>query len=538
MKFLTETVENVQVDIQESSVPGIKDYYITGIFMQSGTKNKNGRVYPPEVLVKEMNRYITEQVKNKRSVGELNHPDGPNINLDKVSHIITELWAEGNNIYGKAKILNTPQGQIVKTLIDEGVQLGVSTRGFGSLKNERGAKVVQNDFRLSTIDIVQDPSCQSAYVSSLMESKEFYVDESGNIKERDVSMIKEEAKEEITEEDFSKWSIEKLQKHWETHKDEERPSPVFANQLKQVSAELAKRKKLNEQALLEKVKWALDEVSKKTLGSYVKKATKDVETRTTNSASYTAAAERHLDNADRSDDLNLRIAANSHRKAADMYYKSSDREAAKVNKRQKGISKAVDKLTEARDGNEEDRDPEYVFRTTHNVVLSSIVKGKADPVHLAKKELAARGLDSDGKWIGFKSAKKHHFDDLKEESNLMEDRRTDARIRRLRSSKAILPASRDLHGKNKSSLDDVSKTWEGRSSVQVLEDGTGHRKFLCGAGHGYNKAGDTIRLYHDQTWKDLGHHKVVNEIHLDNGKIVHKENDEGVNSSYPLYVYK
>lgn len=374
MKFLTETVENLQVDIQESSL-GIKDYYITGIFMQSGVRNKNGRIYPPEVLAKEMNRYITEQIKTNRSVGELNHPNGPNINLDKVSHKITDLWVEGNNIYGKAKILNTPQGQIVKTLIDEGVQLGVSTRGFGSVQERNGTKIVQPDFRLATIDIVQDPSCQSAYVSTLMESKEFFVDDEGNIRERDGSLIVEqkEEKEEVQEVD-------------------------------------EKCNKMNEAELLEKFEKAMNEISKKTLGSYVKKAAKDVEAKATNTTAYTADAEKHLDNAYRSDDLGLKTSASSHRQAADMYHKFADQEAKKLNKRQKGIFKAVNKLAESTSKpTKDDLDPHMMFQTHHTKLLTKILKDKTDLIHGVKSELATRGLDSDGKWVGFEKAKEHHF---------------------------------------------------------------------------------------------------------------------------------
>jgi len=393
MKFLTETVENVQVDIQESAL-GVKDYYITGIFMQSGIKNKNGRVYPPEVLVREMNRYTQDQIANKRSVGELNHPSGPQINLDKVSHMITSLWVEGQNIYGKAKILNTPQGQIVKTLIDEGVQLGVSTRGFGTVKEVSGTKVVQNDFRLATIDIVQDPSCQSAYVSTLMESKEFFVDDSGNIRERDSSVAVENITEEIAIEEttskiedvivegFVKYNPDDYVSSTEISKFDGGHRPVVAdkngkpihisqysypekdhaleaaemyrNNYSKIHDDRLSTKLMNhwkqkhsvfEDVLLEKFESALNEISKATLGSYVKKASKEVETRTTDSASFTSAAERHLDHASKLDKHMKFKDANDSRKAADQYYRYSDKDAAKVNKRQKGISKAVDKLT-------------------------------------------------------------------------------------------------------------------------------------------------------------------------------------------------
>jgi hypothetical protein len=141
--------------------------------MQADVKNRNGRIYPQTILAKECKRYINEYVNKGRALGELNHPSGPTVNLDRVSHIIKELYEEGNNIYGKAKVLDTPMGRIVKNLIDEGAQLGVSTRGMGSLKARNGFQEVQEDFMLAAVDIVADPSAPNAFVNGIMEGKEW-----------------------------------------------------------------------------------------------------------------------------------------------------------------------------------------------------------------------------------------------------------------------------------------------------------------------------------------------------------------------------
>jgi len=147
----------------------VKKYVIEGIFAQANEKNRNGRIYPKAIMEKAVEKYVREQVSQKRAVGELNHPEGPTVNLDKVSHLITDLKFEGNNVMGKAQILDTPNGKIVKGLLDGGVRLGVSTRGMGSLKQDRGAQVVQDDYILNTVDIVQDPSAPSAFVNGIME---------------------------------------------------------------------------------------------------------------------------------------------------------------------------------------------------------------------------------------------------------------------------------------------------------------------------------------------------------------------------------
>jgi hypothetical protein len=144
--------------------------------MQSGVKNRNGRVYPQSTLLKECKRYITEYVDKGRALGELNHPTGPTVNLDRVSHIVKELHEDGNTIYGKAKVMDTPMGRIVKNLIEEGAQLGVSTRGMGSLKSKNGYQEVQEDFMLAAVDIVADPSAPNAFVNGIMEGREWILE--------------------------------------------------------------------------------------------------------------------------------------------------------------------------------------------------------------------------------------------------------------------------------------------------------------------------------------------------------------------------
>jgi len=204
MKLITEINESVEY-IAEAREDGKKDYFIRGPFMQANIKNRNGRVYPAEVLDKEVNRYVTENVQKNRAYGELGHPTSPTINLDRVSHMIKELTRDGDNFIGKAKIMTeTPMGQIVKNLMDEGASLGVSSRGMGSLKNKNGAAEVQNDFYLATAaDIVADPSAPDAFVEGIMEGKEWVWD-NGLIKEVEIAeyatQINEAAKKRQTEE--------------------------------------------------------------------------------------------------------------------------------------------------------------------------------------------------------------------------------------------------------------------------------------------------------------------------------------------------
>ena len=172
MKLITECSQDVEYIVEGKA----KEQYIKGIFMQSDIQNQNGRVYPFSVLQKEVKNYNKKFVQEKRALGELGHPDGPTINLDRVSHIITELYEEGKNFIGKAKIMNTPNGKIVKNLIESGVRLGVSSRGLGSVKaNKSGVNEVQKDFVLSTVDIVSDPSAPEAFVNGIMEGREFSI---------------------------------------------------------------------------------------------------------------------------------------------------------------------------------------------------------------------------------------------------------------------------------------------------------------------------------------------------------------------------
>jgi|TARA_B100001778_G_scaffold327318_1_gene325163 hypothetical protein len=192
MKLITEELTNVQL-VAEADENGKKSHKIKGIFMQANIKNRNGRVYPQEILEKEVNRYRKEFIDKKRAFGELGHPDGPTVNLERVSHLITKLEGDGKGNYvGEAKVTDTPYGKIVKSLIDEGAQLGVSSRGMGSLENKGGTNYVKSDFYLATAaDIVADPSAPSAFVQGVMEGKEWVWD-NGVVKEQDISEIQQE----------------------------------------------------------------------------------------------------------------------------------------------------------------------------------------------------------------------------------------------------------------------------------------------------------------------------------------------------------
>ena len=174
VKLMSEsTLQDVEY-ITEQNEDGNKNYKIKGIFMQADIKNKNGRVYPMEILQKEVNRYNKEFINEKRAYGELGHPEGPTVNLERASHMITALYPDGKNFIGEAKILSTPMGEIVKTLMDEGAKLGVSSRGMGSLEEKDGKSYVRNDFYLATAaEIVSDPSAPSAFVEGIMEGKEW-----------------------------------------------------------------------------------------------------------------------------------------------------------------------------------------------------------------------------------------------------------------------------------------------------------------------------------------------------------------------------
>lgn len=198
MKLITETTEEVKY-LKESTEDGAKNYFIEGIIMQGDIKNRNGRMYPKETLMREMKRYNESYVNQKRAYGELGHPQGPTINLDRVSHMFTELKEEGSNVVGRAKIMDTPMGKIVKNLIDEGANLGISSRGMGSLKkNKMGIMEVQNDFMLATAgDIVADPSAPNAFVRGVMEGTEWVYDVASSswVAANDFDQIEEEIKE-------------------------------------------------------------------------------------------------------------------------------------------------------------------------------------------------------------------------------------------------------------------------------------------------------------------------------------------------------
>jgi len=174
MKLITEILDHNIEFVTEEKDGGGKDFYIEGVFMQANKKNRNGRVYPTSVLEREVERYTKEYVEQNRAFGELGHPSGPTINLERVSHMIKELKKEGDNFMGKAKIMDSPYGTIVKNLINEGAKLGVSSRGMGTLKEKNGANEVQNDFYLATAaDIVADPSAPDAFVEGIMEGVEW-----------------------------------------------------------------------------------------------------------------------------------------------------------------------------------------------------------------------------------------------------------------------------------------------------------------------------------------------------------------------------
>ena len=174
MKLIKEVTEEIKYISELNEETGKKSHFIEGVFLQSNLKNRNGRMYPKEVMQKEVARYTKESIDKKIAYGELGHPDGPTVNLDRVSHMIVGLKEDGDNYIGRAKILDTPMGRIVKELIDEGASLGVSSRGLGSLKERNGVNEVQEDFMLATAaDIVADPSAPDAYVQGIMENKEW-----------------------------------------------------------------------------------------------------------------------------------------------------------------------------------------------------------------------------------------------------------------------------------------------------------------------------------------------------------------------------
>ena len=190
VKLISEEVQDVEY-ITEEKENGKKDYKIKGIFMQADIKNRNGRVYPMEILQKEVKRYNKQYINEKRAFGELGHPDGPTVNLERASHMITGLYPDGKNFIGEAKIFSTPMGNIVKNLMDEGAKLGVSSRGMGSLDQKNGANYVRDDFYLATAaDIVADPSAPNAFVEGIMEGKEWIWD-NGTLVESELIRMRE-----------------------------------------------------------------------------------------------------------------------------------------------------------------------------------------------------------------------------------------------------------------------------------------------------------------------------------------------------------
>ena len=193
MKLISEYVDNNLQVIEEKTKSGAKQLVIEGVFMQAEQKNRNGRVYEKEILQAAVDKYVKEQVSQGRAVGELDHPAGPQINLDKVSHKITKLKFEGNDVYGKASILKTPMGKIVEGLLEGGVKLGVSSRGMGTLANKNGTMYVKDDFMLASVDIVQDPSAPSAFVNGVMEGVD-WIWNNGILQPQEIEKIETEIK--------------------------------------------------------------------------------------------------------------------------------------------------------------------------------------------------------------------------------------------------------------------------------------------------------------------------------------------------------
>lgn len=206
MKLITEQVESAEYLVETDEKSGKKNHFITGIFMQAECKNRNGRIYPKAVMEREVKEY-QKLIDAKRSLGEMSHPNGPQINPERVSHMITKLWFEGNNIMGKAKLLNTPMGTLAKNLIDEGVQLGVSTRGMGSIKQMReGYALVQDDYRLNAVDIVTDPSGPDCWVNGIMEGREWVYDETSGM-----YMVAEEMKSQMKQMTYRQLEEQKVE---------------------------------------------------------------------------------------------------------------------------------------------------------------------------------------------------------------------------------------------------------------------------------------------------------------------------------------
>lgn len=227
MALLITEVFNEDCEVlTEANENGKKQYYIQGPFMQGDIKNRNGRIYPSNVLEKELKRYDEQFIKTKRALGELNHPQGPQINADRVSHLITEMKKDGSNFVGKAKILSTPMGEIVKTFIDEGVRIGVSTRGLGSVKpTKEGIMEVQDDFHLATVDIVTDPSGPDCFVNGIMENTQYYYDiASGTWRAQELQEFIEETVQELKQE-----YVKPVTKVTKYVFDEQKAAKIFEN---------------------------------------------------------------------------------------------------------------------------------------------------------------------------------------------------------------------------------------------------------------------------------------------------------------------
>ena len=207
VKLISEEIQDVEY-ICEQKEDGKKNYKIKGVFMQADIKNRNGRVYPMEVLNKEVRRYNKEYINEKRAFGELGHPDGPTVNLERASHMITKLYPDGKNFIGEAKIMSPPMGEIVKTLMDERAKLGVSSRGMGSLDQKNGANYVRDDFYLATAaDIVADPSAPNAFVEGIMEGKE-WVWNNGSLVEAELERAKQRINERVRKRQVNENALE------------------------------------------------------------------------------------------------------------------------------------------------------------------------------------------------------------------------------------------------------------------------------------------------------------------------------------------
>ena len=197
VKLITEQVQEVQILKEEDEKTGKKNYKLKGIFLQGDIKNRNGRVYPVEVLEKEVKRYNKEFIAENRGYGELGHPEGPTVNLERVSHMVTSLERDGKNFIGEAKVMSTPMGKIVENIMDDGGKLAVSSRGMGSLEQKNGTNYVKNDFYLATAaDIVADPSAPQAFVQGIMEGKE-WIWNNGVLKEVEIAEIQEDIERNI-----------------------------------------------------------------------------------------------------------------------------------------------------------------------------------------------------------------------------------------------------------------------------------------------------------------------------------------------------